>query len=1301
MKNTTKKLILSFLIFVFFTSASAFSQEVPCGMIATADGLAVESGNYDICPEDVAFQGTYLLFADIFKDPALRSLILMFIDKETLDSPFTEFADNTINVSQGIYFLLSMVAIFSWAILTPIISVKIYTYVVMVQKTGNLDFAESRGDAVKFISYTAFLLFLIAPTGLSGGRDSLKAPLMVGQSLAIIGSLPAHMGGNYMFSTYLSSTEMSSSDVGLKEDMLLPSGQDISNTLIEGELCQMRTRQAILTINGKAGSNFFETRGLDEVVAGISQNDVISRYDKCLSYIGIGEEGYTDFTIDSLSVNKISTRAPLCASTNSLVYDPDLYGYNHTCLKVIYETGHGKFNSLLGGDETTDDVNGTSSSSMESVIETIHKTYKTKEYFAPFKRLATAKVKTILKNEEIDSDERFAALNKYFIELSKSVIGSKIQSDSSLSEGTNEQKQLKYVAVGTALLGGTISMSNTEQFWTNGLSALKSHFREYSGLNSGAEHVFGVDILIDEAKEIAQLIQRYQCAVDWKSNKETRLFVAKFNSAQDNDAIEPLFSSDSGRFECVEFLSKENRGNTDLNRYVRYPTLGDVVNNDIKETSEGIWISNTLTQEEYSRTLEKITLDIASEYFDEIRLRQAVLAGYTVAVKKAVADNLTEELSDREAENEFDANLRPRGWGVMGGALLYLGQTQNSALHMGRSIDELIKVEAGGSDNTFVDRSAFGPNRNDNVNEIVSTLFTPMHVDTILTIGQSGASSYSGPQGISKTDSDESDMAELMRILESLVFGPVDHIKSASGMNADNTLAEGFRACFDGGYDNCLSGNKHPIIALSHFGNEMMNNMLTIMTIDAVLRTVNRVAGFAGPNENGSITEDNVRRRGNKVSDYIKSIGGKLAKIAGGLISVFIKVIGAISLVATVVMDTLYPLIVTLFIAGAMFAYIIPMMSYIFGFMMLLLTLVGFFIVAVVLPLYIVIKFLNIEKEYEDGFKNFYQDILGNYLTPMFFTLSAVLAWNLIVVILFILNVTFTLIYQGLGAAGSGGLGLSGFFFHIFMYVVYLVAVFILFRFGLTIMKNMPDMLKEKLNLKKGNDEQFIDSLGFEQYVNAQVMQQVAVLPTNLAKGLNEYYESGGFKSKQALKDAADRTEDFADLIDAHGGAQEFAKKLHELDSGGQQNAGGSSPSYGSGNNSGGDDNGNSGGDDNGNSGGDDAGGGNNNSGGGTGVTPDANSDAEDAYNGTNPPNQSPGSSDANEGAKSRTNDGESAGSSSSANTQRTTSTSRTPERASPVFKVEEGTGFEGDLNGERQEAFDALKNKNKNKPDK
>ena len=211
---------VSLLIMALLTmfSGSASAQEgvaTTCGMVSVTGGEDVKPLNGEICPQDVAFQSLYLFYQDIFEQPFWRELSLLFVSEDTLDSDFTKFAADTIDLSSIIYALMSAVAVFCWAVSTPIVSYKFYTYVTMIRKTGSLEFSDSKGDTVRFVSYFSFLILLILPVG----------GITFGQGAAVIGGLPSIMGGNYIYSTFLAASETASTDVELSEGTLLKDSQ--------------------------------------------------------------------------------------------------------------------------------------------------------------------------------------------------------------------------------------------------------------------------------------------------------------------------------------------------------------------------------------------------------------------------------------------------------------------------------------------------------------------------------------------------------------------------------------------------------------------------------------------------------------------------------------------------------------------------------------------------------------------------------------------------------------------------------------------------------------------------------------------------------------------------------------------------------------------------------------------------------------------------------------------------------------------------------------------------------------------
>jgi hypothetical protein len=1141
---------LLMMVFLFLYPVTAQAQsgdEMPCGMEATATGMQVEPYNGEICPEDIAYQSSYLIFSEVLSNPAFRPFVLWFVSEDTLDSEFTLFANETIGVSIGVYFLFSAVALLSWSLFIPIMAFKGYQYYMLVQKTGHWDPSaedeQSNMDSVKLVSYLLFLIFLMLPAGATGGKDNSRAPLTIGQVAAIIGILPAHQGGNILYSTYLHSVNLSSSEVNLKEDQLLPMGEDLANRFIEGEMCQINTRNALFNLNAKPGTEYFDGSNWFVDV----RDKLVDRYDQCLAYTGNAQEGLVgdltrlsvDKSFQTGFCNQVATEAGWISS-RQVYYNQDLYGYNHTCMQVHYDTGLGRFASVLEND-------GEDGVPMEDTAESLAESYSTFDEFLSYRAAITPLISGVLEDEDLNSTSRYTKLNDLFVDYADNILLPRLSSDTRLNSGSNQEKQIKHLAVNGALLGNTVLDAS---FWTAVTDRRTSGTRQYKGISSWDkdDHRLGVDALLDVAREVAVTAQKYHCAVNWSENTSTRQMIARFNQAEDTEEVESLLSSEN-KMQCIEFLEEDERGDTDFDRYITYPVNDPRVFSDLEQMGDGTWQIKRDNQTANDETHAYMVSDVAERYYKSMQLNRFLLAGYTVAVKKAMADSLRESLSVREAESKSDEDLRGKGWGIMGGALLYLSQNRQSSAHVGKSLQGTLSINSGGSDERYVDRNAFGDDFDENKEMLIRDLFSPVDTGSLFMLGETGTNDYPGPNGILDEEEEAALIQQLFYYLEGLFLGPIDHIKAASGMPIDESLAEGLRGCFDDGGENCLSGGKHPIVAMSDFGHDMMDNMLTMMITSKIVNVIHSIVSSSGEPD-GAISGKGGSGGGDKgknswskkAGKFVKSFVSGIGAIAGGWIMVILKVLSAVLTVAKIILDALYPLFIVLFVGGAIFAYIIPMMAYVYGFMMMLLSIVGVVIIGIVIPFYVLSKMWYIDKEYQHGFKKFYEEMVGPYLTPLFFVVAAIVSWTLIVVIMYGVNTTFALLYQGLGSSASSGWGISSFVLYIMMYVMYFVAVFVLFRFGLGIMKTMPDLLKEKVGLKKSNDDAYIESLGFEQYVNAQVMRTIGEMPAKAAGRIAG--KMGGKMTDEQLANAVALAEEQAETIRQHGGPQAFAAKM-------------------------------------------------------------------------------------------------------------------------------------------------------------
>ena len=1125
------KLIPFFLTSLVFTVSLLFSQmgyaaeagaeAAPCGMEQTSAGLRIKEHDASICPEDLAFQGTYLMFSEIFQDPAVRPFVLWFIDVETLDSPFTAYADDVLGTSDVFHLIFSSIAILVWSLSGILVTGKLYQYFSMVMKTGNTAFRESeQGDSALFIAYMTFIIVLMLPLGTSGGKNSDKAPIMIGQALVAMGSIAANMGGNLMYSTYLSYTETASSTIPQNESLLLPSGQSLSNNLIEGELCQMSTQRAIMNLNAQAGATFFKSN----VVASLfnyDQNAVAEKYNECLSYVGNTRDGPLDDSIIELSISKYTeNEESVCSIAGMSSYNKEAYGEAHSCLKVQYDYGENKFNDV---EELVEGEN--------DAVDSLRETFTAAKVYPLFRSAVASKVRLALNNETLTSEERYEELFDIFSEASDSVIGQKLRFQSSLKVGSNDEKQARHLAVTGFLMGGTIERGFFGNLWDNGKSAFWSNSRKYLPLTPEDDPIYGIDAILEDANLAADYVIQYYCADNWVDQTEAREFILDYNSSDDNKNAELAFQSKEIKMQCVRMKDSDEYGAEDKDRYIEYMVDDPLTFADYRISGED-WIKVGAQDAAIGIASSEMKNVIAPAILKKYQEKQFIIAGYSMAVKKAVADNLRLQLSIAETEAAKDIELRPRGWGFLSGSLLYSGQQQNSAMHMGKSINEVVSAQSNGTDSTYIERAAFGDNITASEEKSIDRLFGKYKGELFFTSGAMSASTYSGPSGIDPGASDEAIAKQLLKMIESLLLGPMDHIKSASGMPKDKTLSEGLQMCFDGGYDGCLSGSKHPVVAMSNFGNDMIDNMITAIIAQKITSLAVKAMDSEGK---GDITQDPSKKKDwlDKTKTFIKKSVKNLVKVVGFVVVVLIEIVMALIQLANVILTMLLPLFYALLLVGVVFAYIIPMMAYLFGFMVLMLFLVGLFVQAATMPIYLIMKLWSIEKEYQNGFKTFYQDFMGVHSTPIFFSISAVISWTMIIVIMYAINVSFSILNHGLTSNSS--LGLSSLVFVIFLYIVYFLVIFVLFRFGLGIMKDMPDQMKEKVNMKKSNDDQYIQSLGFEQYIQAQVTKTIVSMPKEMGAAIKNYRDNGGFKTMKELRDNVSHAEDIVNELNLSG----------------------------------------------------------------------------------------------------------------------------------------------------------------------
>ena len=1139
LRSIFRNITILICLFAFSLGASAQDAGAPCGMEATASGEKVKSGSFEICPEDLAFQGTYLLWSDIFKDPIFRAVSLYFVDEATLTNSFTQFADQQMGLSDITYALLSACAVLCWMLLFPLLAFKSYQYFSFIRKTGSYTMNDDKGDTVKFVSYVLFLLIMILP---------VNNRVMLGQGLAIVMSLPSIMGGNFILSTYLSSFRDSASTVRMNEDSIIMSSQGAANAMIENELCQDRTRKALFSLNGAQFSDFFNAE-----ILYVDNEDVREVYSSCLSYVGLGETGEIDNSLSSISFNKLGSRQIRCPKLDAWPgaparYIKDQHGHDHSCGKIIYNMSTDMYSSLLESEHSE------MGSDMDDVVEGAMNAFKAKQFYVAHKRQYAYDINQIISNESLNDAQKYEAIDAVVVRATNAM-KSVMASTPALSIGNIDELQIAHLGAGTALLGGTVDRNFLYQSFQRNirggaLSSIQGDFlaNYYFPAHTLPDRVYGVDYLLEDARDVARLMQEYHCAMNWDKYTSTRLAITKFNTAGN---IRGEFASGMPSMECITVLPESLEGDSDTNRYWMYSVRDPRAYDDIVNQAGSTWVKVT---GDTSSTQEYMSTVVAQRIYREMRLKQLLLTTYIASAQKALAANLSEKLNESIDNRTSYYDLRSRGWAVFGGTLLYLNKTQNSSGHMANAIQEILQVQSAGEADTYIEPQAFPQAKLSELTNRIDALYSPLDDDGLFSIGYGGMRDHPGPQGVSEDEEEEISFNNLLRIIEEWTMSPLQHVKEAGGLPANKRLTEGLKECFDNGYSECVSGRKHPMTALMQFGDETMNNMLNLMIVRAVVKTINRVVAGAGDGlEVGSVSAGQGPSY-EKHKKATKSFFGDALKkgmaVVKGAVSRLLTIITVISIPAESLLDTLMPFAVMLLVVGALFAFIIPLTAYLYGFMLFALWMVGIAVIAFVIPFYALSKFFNIEKSYQRGFQDFYEGFVGPYLRPLFYGIAAVLAFSFMYIVVFAANTVFGLVHDGLSTSGSSNL-ISGMIFDVLMYVMYLATILIMFRYALGIMKSFPDMMMSKLRLQRSNDEKFIDSLGFESYLNARIVQEVA---SNLNRSVDQI-AGGSLKQREQMK----QFEDFNKMIDDAGGPERFAEALSALQ---KKNAQGNQQSF-------------------------------------------------------------------------------------------------------------------------------------------
>jgi hypothetical protein len=1088
-----------FFLLLFVTSFSVLSQDMdsaPCGMEYKNGLLVVEPGNGDICEDDITYQMLYIMYEDILVHPLWEMLTSQFIHEEMKKSDFIPFASGTLGLNDQIFTILKSISALGYVFIVPIFLFKTGKILMSLSQTGTLSFTEDDSDPVKLYAYAGFLIVLSLPVG----------GIMLGQGLSIAGSIPSIYGSNYILSGYLSTTQLGESDVQVSDESLMVGSQVFANNIVGMQLCQSRTAKALFAVNAKSGTDFFYDSALANFTGlNTDEDDINETVNECLSYQYQHKELGVSNAVESISLLKKDKYSFQCSGNHNVFYKEELYGYQHECGKVQYNYP-----------TNVEDMNNWG---IEEDLEKIQEKFSAKHMFGRFKSPYDEYIRQRIDYRDLSPAERKVELEALYKKFADDVIIPELNGFALLNEPHRERLSTKYIFAMNAMLGGVDVyepriLGMVRQWVGNREKALNPILPSQSFEES--ETQYGLNYIADYAKHAADEMEQYHCAINWEKYTDLRKFIVEYNFEEDKDTS-ALLSNKVHNMECVRFVAEHLRPDNDFSRYLDYTAQWDkkVIFADLEVDETGNTVKvNQLTPEELIENKEEIFRLVAEVNYQKALVRKTVIEGYYYAVKYAISKSLGERLRAESSNDDMYLVARQMGAGNLGGILMALSQKQSGGVYYKNLIEGGALSSITADEDYMVNFDGFGDDSaGASKTEVIKDTFDVMSTGTFFSVGMSGKADVYQASNI---DEEEEAYATFMNSLEKMLFEPVIHIQKASGMPDTITLKDGLDNCLAGQNEQCLSSTVHPIVALSRFGHHLMDNMLTLAIIGTVTIAVNDAADVAMGG--GAIKPGKKNKPGR-----FKKMLGTIKKIAGTFAKGMLAVVFIILAIAAAIFSFLMPFVWGLFIVGAFFSYILPLMGYIYSMSMYILWIVGLSLGALVLPFYIAIKMFTIEDSYKRGFVEFYETFLNPYVKPLFITIAVIFSWTFAAISLFAVNSIFALLYDGLSTLEAGVL--TTIIFKLLLYMVYFVTIFVMFLTSIKIIKNMPDMMATKMKLKGTNDDQFIESMSFENYVQAGIMRQVANMPQSALETMNKSQEER--KQDKILRDNLEMIKEF------------------------------------------------------------------------------------------------------------------------------------------------------------------------------
>ena len=1093
MNNIGRILILLFTLLLSFQGVANTTEQ--CGVEYTENSM-IKEGDMELCEEDITANTYYYLFHRFIEDSELQEIYEeIFKPSLTTKAKASEIKESSYLyslVKSGTHLFVSLTLIFLIVAFTK--------NIFQAQQNGNA-FGSENGSFFKQ-SMTLFIsIILIAPV------DNIT----LSQHIVLLGGYLALSLSTFIWSNFLFNVDVETAGVLINDkDLALDASVNVE-ALITNQVCENRTRQQILNNNfglneGFNDSSFFDSYDMGafaEKIENCMSYYVKPMFNKDASTYGVSAffskadfiEGFA-FHRPSLKYCLEEIESEVCkdglcedGTINNIKgylteheYLPEVYGQPHQCGNVVYNTTvySEEFHDQDGIIESSKQlISG--EKDVNDIVNNLRKAYSADKYFKTYQSVLAPKAKQVVIATGTD---RHNAIQSYksLLDNEANALAEKIINDiTNDSNWQNRDSTFKANAINAQALG-----------ITNALLGLSANDDTEFRLDSDYENDYGILTLRNAAIEIADHLEKAHCSTNFRdliSSQKTKIELNNLlQDPDDQDIVKYVFGKLGQNGMSFECLNLDNSGGDYEFNYnsggLSHLGLLTITERNVDGEDLKTYENKKLEIKDIS-FIEKVAQTDYINHLKQAYEKKLAMEGYYFIVKKASLIALSAALKDNK-DDDLQLRFRQQGSGMAGAYLLHLANAGGNAsayasgIRSTASMSSFVSNTAGAN---FVNIDAFRVEGEDNKDQVAEknmtnrTQLKPLMITGFF--NQGGNIKFNSQNAFAQQFSeDEADTSLINNIIETLLLSPMNYIKETAGLSQDRTLVEGVKECAE--TDKiCLSTKVHPLASFTKAGYAFIDQAITLYIAQGSLNFLQSYLS--------GVDSDSEAEKKKKKSKSKKIING-LKKVAKGATGVLLILEGVITIVA-VIFDALAPLFHLMLVGGIFLAFILPLkplLTYV-------VSMVSWFLTVITTLLVINIHILRFSLTDKNGnsqitIKDF-ANLLGVVLLkPSLLVLSAIIAFTLCSIVLYMLNMTMASFF----VATDTSTGLMNIIIQFFMYATYVFAAIFLLMRCFNFIKEAPDFILQMIGIQGSNDIRYIDDSVKEEMLAAYIVHKGA-----------------------------------------------------------------------------------------------------------------------------------------------------------------------------------------------------------------